>query len=677
MYDETLSKTQQLYESNQLITRLWEKHDVDAEDSTRQSTREEPFTTTKQACSFEIDLKDNIIYMDKSKLSKPPLSRTVIDPGSSSSENSPRDLKNNHPSKPPIVLVEERPTRSPKDFVLILLEKNLYEISPNYFEHIVGKKDIIEFFQTFDDLQHCINYVQALSQEQIYLIISSRLKDQILIDYHHFPQVIRIYLFISKIIQTFSDNCSILFRDYVNNNDKAFSKDFSQLVPHYPVTEKELLTTFNIIQSSFAMYISLQSAILRLGKTTRGRVDMIDYAKFYFEAEPIKLNEIVNFDKTYELNNPINWYTQTGFLYSLLSKTCRTKNIEFMFQLRYFMQDFDQEITKSFKELVPTLAYNQYTFYRGTTMYKDELKQLESSIGKCVISNTFLSLTFNEGVANIYASVDKQPEDEKVSVLFKLEIEIAYSVPFAYAKDLSSIKHEDELILTIGAVFKIKSIEKMESHPNCWVIYMIRDRQVAEEDKQIRNSYARAQNSQANPSEITTQFRHSQRIVAILIDFLFLVSPETYLARRFKKESEILKMTPHVLDIKIRDAVWFVLLEGPPKTPYESGKFWIELKFGYDFPFHAPSARMITEIYHAGIDKNGKMCLDIISVDWSAAKYVNCIIEAIYSMLKEPLHVDYVLNEEIYCVYKNNHAQYIDHATKYTKQHATKSDFAL
>ena len=49
-----------------------------------------------------------------------------------------------------------------------------------------------------------------------------------------------------------------------------------------------------------------------------------------------------------------------------------------------------------------------------------------------------------------------------------------------------------------------------------------------------------------------------------------------------------------------------VIVNGPKDTPFESGKFKMELFLPEDYPMTPPKLRFITKIYHPNIDQLGE-----------------------------------------------------------------------
>jgi ubiquitin-conjugating enzyme E2 D/E len=62
---------------------------------------------------------------------------------------------------------------------------------------------------------------------------------------------------------------------------------------------------------------------------------------------------------------------------------------------------------------------------------------------------------------------------------------------------------------------------------------------------------------------------------------------------------------------------WHATVLGPAGSPYEGGTFHIEIKFSNAFPFKAPQFIFKTKIYHCNINAEGKICLNLLSDQWS------------------------------------------------------------
>ncbi|CAF1516281.1 unnamed protein product [Didymodactylos carnosus] len=174
-----------------------------------------------------------------------------------------------------------------------------------------------------------------------------------------------------------------------------------------------------------------------------------------------KMHEtLFRFHHTYQARETIYWYTKDSFLYRLLNQACRTDHIDFMFSYRFIIHDLHEQ----FRALYEKQRFSdQLIVYRGTILSKDELIMLLTpSEGKNLIwPTTFMSTSLNEDVAKIYAG--KPQVDDQIVVLQRIIIDGTknyVNTSFANIRDASAMSDEDEILLSIGTVFEMESIEK-------------------------------------------------------------------------------------------------------------------------------------------------------------------------------------------------------------------------
>lgn len=86
-------------------------------------------------------------------------------------------------------------------------------------------------------------------------------------------------------------------------------------------------------------------------------------------------------------------------------------------------------------------------------------------------------------------------------------------------------------------------------------------------------------------------------------------------------------------------------LTGPSGSPYEEGKFKLELYLPDDYPMTAPKVRFLTKIYHPNIDRLGRICLDVLKNNWSPALQIRTILLSIQALLSSPNPDDPLANE--------------------------------
>ena len=62
---------------------------------------------------------------------------------------------------------------------------------------------------------------------------------------------------------------------------------------------------------------------------------------------------------------------------------------------------------------------------------------------------------------------------------------------------------------------------------------------------------------------------------------------------------------------------WQAVILGPEGTPYEGGKFLVEIRLPPDYPFKAPFMLLLTKIYHPTFNDRGNHDIDGFFDQWT------------------------------------------------------------
>ena len=114
---------------------------------------------------------------------------------------------------------------------------------------------------------------------------------------------------------------------------------------------------------------------------------------------------------------------------------------------------------------------------------------------------------------------------------------------------------------------------------------------------------------------------------------------------------------------------WQASIAGPDDSPYAGGVFFLSINFPTDYPFKPPKVTFTSKIYHANINSNGSICLDILKDQWSPALTISKVLLSLSSLLTDP-NPDDPLVPEIARLFKEDRAAHDEKAKEWTRKYA-------
>ena len=129
--------------------------------------------------------------------------------------------------------------------------------------------------------------------------------------------------------------------------------------------------------AKFMWFQLLIQVFLRMPSTTKSKDNLLQQCFLAYSNNVIMQEHIYEFNRSYQAKDAINWYTKTGFVYRLFNQACRTDDIDFLFNFRFFIRDLYEQLTKLYFEQRTTRdSKRTFVVHRGTIISKDELDML-------------------------------------------------------------------------------------------------------------------------------------------------------------------------------------------------------------------------------------------------------------------------------------------------------------
>ncbi|CAF2770384.1 unnamed protein product [Rotaria sp. Silwood2] len=265
--------------------------------------------------------------------------------------------------------------------------------------------------------------------------------------------------------------------------DELINSSPNDILPLSIFSNSQEKSIRNLTTSGNALFIWYQlliDVLIRIPSSTESaKADLIDLSRKSYDENESEQEKITEFNTCYESQNAIFWYTRNCFLFRLMNQAFRTEDIDNIFKFRFFIVDLYQQLLTLYtvQRFPSTLI-----LYRGQSLGLTELEHLKENIGQLISMNTFLSTTTCKEVASIFAGDGTNRPACQRSVLFVMTIDTTLchkSKPFADVSRHSYMKDENEILLSMGTIFRIVSVDIED---NVWIVKLTFTEQ---EDKRL------------------------------------------------------------------------------------------------------------------------------------------------------------------------------------------------
>ncbi|CAF2915301.1 unnamed protein product [Rotaria sp. Silwood2] len=204
-------------------------------------------------------------------------------------------------------------------------------------------------------------------------------------------------------------------------------------------------------------------------QTEDSKHEMLNKCSDYYRTNQVELKKIELFRNNYTSDKAIEWYTCDSFIYRLLNKALRTEDIDLLYLFRFYIIDLCSQIEQESKRKV--IDTETFTLYRGQQISTDEFNKLKANVGVLISINGFFSTSRDMSIAQGFIA-GANDTDYMKTVLFEIKVQSNLEkVMFADVDQYSRIQGEQEVLFSVGAVFKIDNIQ-FDLYLQLWKIAM-------------------------------------------------------------------------------------------------------------------------------------------------------------------------------------------------------------
>ncbi|CAF3735823.1 unnamed protein product [Rotaria sp. Silwood1] len=348
-----------------------------------------------------------------------------------------------------------------REYILAWLDKAMSNDN-SAFDVSLGLMHTVQQVFTFNDGQKCLDYLRSVTDKRAFLVLSYAIDDWLLNELLALPHLEYIYFFgreailkkeHSKLVEITSihDLYKHLNKDARSSNEEDHDTDFASLELHSSVKSIQELD----YARTFIFYQFIIEVLLRLPKTNEIKEQFICFCMENTDDNPTQTKIFEEFIKSYKPDEAIALYSSTSCLHRLLNRTCRLGNLKDMFRLAFYMTDLYAQLKQLHQEQFDW-TQERVLVYRGRRMPLAEFEKLKASIGDLVVTKSFLSTTTERDVAVMYSGKDTlDPNIVPAIIHMRIDKQKNETKPFAFIRYHSKVREDDEVLISIGIIFRI------------------------------------------------------------------------------------------------------------------------------------------------------------------------------------------------------------------------------
>ena len=225
---------------------------------------------------------------------------------------------------------------------------------------------ITRILRTFSDPEKCIQWISETTNEKIFLIVSGRHSETILERSELYSQLVVIYIYCQQkfnyeyLIDRYSKlkgvDADLLT---ICQNLKFDFKQWENDLSTFQIISLNDIEQFNSEQLSFVHNQLFQEYLLEIDYSNHTRNEFINFCKTVYVENKQELKLIEQFENSYDSNHALYWYTKDCFIYHMLNKAIRIKDVRILFQMGFLIRDINQQIKNQCSK------ESKLTLYRG------------------------------------------------------------------------------------------------------------------------------------------------------------------------------------------------------------------------------------------------------------------------------------------------------------------------
>ena len=348
-----------------------------------------------------------------------------------------------------------------QNFLLVWLDANLDESKADFKKSLERLRNVVASIRIFQDVKQCIEFLNEISEEKVFIIVSGALGRQVVPDFEDMPQIQSIYIFCGN---------KAIHEEWASKMLKV-KGTFTEIEPICKALQIDskncdramVSISFKGIDALFMYTQLLKEAILQIEDDDKKSLKQL--AEYCRSQEDIPENQIVELETEYRSHTPIWWYTAERFLYSMLNRGLRLMDTEIIMKTGFFIRHLQKHMDKVHREQQAQHPItDEFTVFRGQGLPHEYFDKMKKSEGGLMAFNNFLSTSRSREISISFA---QQSNSDLIDVLFVMTINLRVceqaGISFVDVTDEGYFKGEErEILFATHSIFRILRMNEIK-----------------------------------------------------------------------------------------------------------------------------------------------------------------------------------------------------------------------
>ncbi len=370
-----------------------------------------------------------------------------------------------------------------QNFHLVWLDESIDAVNTDNCRNSISKlHQVVNTVNIFTDVDECIDFITDINEEKALMVISGALNEIIVSIVQEISQVNSVYIFCenkacpekwskewSKIKGVYTDIipiCEALKQVAQHCDHNSVSISFIK------VTGEASNQNLDTLDSSFMYTQILKEILLTIDFQQEHINEFLTYYQEQFVGNSAALCNVEKLRKEYRDHQPIWWYTNDCFLYSMLNRALRLMEVNLIIKIGFFVRDLHNHIAELHAEQYGGHHHSDsFIVYRGQGLSHTDFDRLTKTQGGLISFNNFLSTSLDQAVSLAFAE-SNQDNPNLIGVLFQITVNPSIiTAPFAKVDNVSFYQREEEEILfSMHSVFRIGKVKQIDKNDRLWQV---------------------------------------------------------------------------------------------------------------------------------------------------------------------------------------------------------------